>query len=141
MDLKLTKEQCFTLTKMLYVATFVCDGFAPDQLYEDMAELQKYVLLSTRDYQRDVGIPCSENLPGEQAYDEELCPIIDRFQHDAFWDHLTDKMVNNELRNQFTLKKFSALSLEEKLILRLPLTEKYENEFEENGVQNLVIQR
>ena len=63
--------------------------------------------------------------------------FIEEFENDTFWDELIERLVVRDLIGEEGENAFFSMSLEEKFRREEPLRQKYQNEFAENGLDNL----
>jgi hypothetical protein len=65
--------------------------------------------------------------------------FIEPYNNDIFWEELTDRLAERDLINELGIDKMSTLDGIERITLLERKKEKYINEFEENGLENLEI--
>ena len=63
---------------------------------------------------------------------------FDDYEEECFWDHLIYRMADKDLVAKLG-DKAEKLTNEERIDMIDPISEKYVKEFEENGIDNLVI--
>jgi hypothetical protein len=68
--------------------------------------------------------------------------FIDEYDNDSFWEELVNRLAERDLiRQEGGLSNVLRLSIEERLEKQFQLEGKYAVEFEENGLENIVIGR
>lgn len=66
--------------------------------------------------------------------------FIDEYDNDSFWEELTNRLAERDLiKQEGGLSNVLRLSIDERLDKQFRLEEKYAEEFEENGLDNIVI--
>jgi hypothetical protein len=74
---------------------------------------------------------------------EETSPsweFIDEFVDDTFWDELIDRLTKRDLERQVGgYEILRTLSMEARLALEAPIEERYAEEFNRNGLDNVAI--
>ncbi len=64
---------------------------------------------------------------------------IDEFVDDSFWDELRSRLAKRDLIKQEGIDKVEKMNWEERFTREETISEKYFDEFEENGLENLEI--
>ena len=74
---------------------------------------------------------CEENSPAR--------PYIDEFEEETFWDELIDRLANRDILREIGEKKLLSINKEERMKIYFDFEERYQEEFEEHGVERLEI--
>ena len=70
---------------------------------------------------------------------EEYRPFIDEFEDETFWTELTDRLADRDMLRILGDKKILKMTPEERFMTHHDFEEKYEEEFEEHGIERLEI--
>lgn len=65
--------------------------------------------------------------------------FIEEYDDDSFWDQLKTRLVDRDLCRELGEKKFSSLAIEERFAKEEPYSDKYDKEFETDGITRLQI--
>lgn len=81
-----------------------------------------------------------EYFPTAEFEDKSLyMNYIDEFVEDTFWDELIERLVRRDLVREVGEDNFKNMSITERFEKEDPIRQKYEEEFEANGLANLQI--
>jgi hypothetical protein len=136
-NLELSADQYKELLKLIYVGDWVIDepeNIVLNDLVQTVfskaneAGLKKMVEF---DKELDLFLPSLE-------FDEEVIGIVDDYEEECFWDHLIYRLSDRDIEKKLG-KKAEKMSMEEKIELIDPVTEKYIKEFEEHGLDNVKV--
>jgi len=136
-NLELSADQYKELLKLVYVGDWVIDepeNIVLNDLVQTIfskandAGLKKMVEF---DKELELFLPSLE-------FDEEVIGIVDDYEEECFWDHLIYRLSDRDIDKKLG-KKAEKMSMEEKMELIDPVTEKYIKEFEEHGLDNVKV--
>jgi len=136
-NLELSPDQYKELLKLAYVGDWVIDepeNIVLNELVQTIfskageAGLKKMV-----EFDKDLEI-----FTPSLDFDEEVIGIVDDYEEECFWDHLIYRLADRDVEKKLG-KKGEKMSMEEKLELIDPASEKYIKEFEENGLDNVKV--
>jgi hypothetical protein len=146
MKIELSKEEYLTMLELLEMANWVL--YAHDS--DDNPDKGKYRAFEQRilAYAKEAGFgnlieyveKLDEYLPTREF--EETSPgmgYVKEFENDNFWDELIERMAMRDLLRQEGEKKAAQMTFEDMLRKLQPFQEKYGNEFETHGLDNLTI--
>jgi len=72
-----------------------------------------------------------------RPFEESMEPYVDAYDDRRFWEELEDRLAARDLVEKVGAEKAEKLEFEERFKLMESIAERYEEEFVENGVQNL----
>ena len=146
MNIEISKKEYRTLLDVLHIADWVLHAYKTEEgpeteefrvleqkflsLAEDMgfghfveydAEMKKY--FPTREYEETSSV---------------MDAIVD-YDNECFWDELTERLATRDLIQQEGKDKVVALDFEERMIKMETFQGRYEEEFERQGLNRLVI--
>ncbi len=136
-NLELTKEQYKELLKLVYLGDWVIDepeNMVLNVLVQTVFAQSKEIglgKLMEHNKKMDLFMPSGD-------FEDEVVDIIEDYEEDSFWDHLIYRLAERDLHVKLG-KEADAMSMEAKIDMLDPLTEKYVKEFETNGLENLMI--
>lgn len=136
-NLELSADQYKELLKLVYVGDWVIDE--PDNIV--LNDLVQTIFSKANDAGLKKMVEFDKELElflPSLEFDEEVIGIVDDYEEECFWDHLiywlSDRDVDKKLG-----KKAEKMTMEEKMELIDPVTEKYIKEFEEHGLDNVKV--
>ncbi|HOY32215.1 MAG TPA: hypothetical protein PKW80_10085 [Bacteroidales bacterium] len=136
-NLELSAEQYKELLKLVYVGDWVIDEpeniVLNDLVQTIFSKAEEAGLKKLIDFDQKSGL----FLPALE-FDEEIIDIVDDYEEECFWDHLIYRLAERDVENNLG-EKAKGMSMEDKMDLLDPLTERYLNEFEENGLDNVEV--
>jgi hypothetical protein len=136
-NLELSSEQYKELIKLVYIGDWVIDE--PENIV--LNDLVQVVFSKAKDAGHESLIEFDKEMNlymPSQAFDDEVVEIVDDYEEECFWDHLIYRMSEKDLEAKLG-DKAEKLTNEERIDMIDPISEKYVKEFEENGIDNLVI--
>jgi hypothetical protein len=136
-NLELSSEQYKELIKLVYIGDWVIDE--PENMV--LNDLVQVVFSKAKDAGHESLIEFDKEMNlymPSQAFDDEVVEIVDDYEEECFWDHLIYRMSEKDLVAKLG-DKAEKLTNEERIDMIDPISEKYVKEFEENGIDNLVI--
>ena len=136
-NLELSSEQYKELIKLVYIGDWVIDE--PENIV--LNDLVQVVFSKAKDAGQESLIEFDKEMnlyTPSQAFDDEVVEIVDDYEEECFWDHLIYRMADKDLVAKMG-DEAEKLTNEERIDLIDPISEKYVKEFEENGIDNLII--
>jgi len=136
-NLELSSEQYKELIKLVYIGDWVIDE--PENMV--LNDLVQVVFSKAKEAGHESLIEFDKDMNlymPSQTFDDEVVEIVDDYEEECFWDHLIYRMADKDLVAKLG-DKADKLTNEERIDMIDPISEKYVKEFEENGIDNLVI--
>jgi len=148
MEIKLTKEQYENLLKLVYLGNWMVNairsGAEGDEQIEKYNEIEQYIF----SFAKEAGL--EEYIEFDEKYnrffptaDFEEDPEIEKYLQDyndeIFWQELADKLGTRDFIREYGKEAIDKMDQEERFIKLQEFIIKYEEEFEENGIENLEI--
>jgi len=139
-NITFTKEQYRVLLKALFWAEWVknADYSIPDEEGKELQELEQYIFSFTQQSQTTDWITYEDELKKyypTRLMEDELQSVIDKYDEHSFWEKLIHRMARRD-----TYKKYGAENIKDISDFwekEEPFLKKYEEEFVENGIDNL----
>jgi hypothetical protein len=144
MEIKFTKRQYETLMRLVYLGTWVVNGFKADDKNEETDALEQHVYSQARKFGLDKLVPYDEEFDGwfpTQEAEEEWSEDLDRFRDDTFWDELEYRLADRDLVAQYGESVVDHMDPEARLRMEDKLVDHYNEEFAKNGLKNFVLVR
>ena len=136
-NLELSPDQYKELLKLAYVGDWVIDEpeniVLNDLVQTIFSKAGEAGLKKMVEFDKDLEI-----FTPSLDFDEEVIGIVDDYEEECFWDHLIYRLADRDVEKKLG-KKGEKMSMEEKLELIDPASEKYIKEFEENGLDNVKV--
>lgn len=139
MKINFTKKQFKTLLDLVYLGEWLANSTrSHDDRFADYDELVQYIYSFAKEMGCEDLVTYDREINGfypSNEYEEQLQPIIDNNDDYVFWEKLTANLAKRDLdREGGTFN-----SLDDRFRRLCEIEEKYEIEFEENGLANVVI--
>lgn len=141
-DIRLTKKQFENLVKLVNLGNWIVNSYREEDTDDEFNELEEYIFSIAEDNGFDELVEFDPHLdsyyPTTQMEDENF-EIIEEYNNEIFWDELVYRLARRDLVRELGEKNIEELDFEERMEKLLPLIEKYEIEFEKNGLDNFVL--
>jgi hypothetical protein len=146
MKIEITKKEYRTLLDILHIADWVLHAYKTEEgpETEEFRNLeQKFLALAKEmgfEHFVEYDAEMKKYFPTHE-YEEtsSVMDVIVDYDNECFWDELTERLASRDLIQQEGRDKFMAMDFEERLIKTEVLREKYSKEFEQQGVNRVVI--
>ena len=145
MEMNLTKEQYADLVKILYLGTWMVNAFRTNDRIEKFEELEQHILSYSKEFGLHECIVYDDSLKKyfvtKSLEVGEIDQYIDDYNNGNFWDELIYRLAGRDLIRKYGEEKFKKMGWEERLKKESPFIAKYEEEFEEYGIERIEISR
>ena len=143
MKVSLTKKQYKALLKLVMLGDWVANTTPDNSKGEDDEVVQLFLSLA-KDFGYENYVEFDEELKKyfhteEFENDTNVIDIISDYHEYALWEGLVFEFSQRDLIAKYGEKAVEAMSDEERIEKELPLINKYEEEFREYGLDNLVL--
>jgi uncharacterized protein YeaC (DUF1315 family) len=136
-QLELTPDQWEKLVAATYLSGWMTTAHLEEDQTGPFDDLEQVILNQTAHYQMDH--LCIKN-PGSEVFDytaeaaEKFDEMVDEYDDLTFWEELSTRLAERDVAG---LK----MSDEEKADKVMQLADRYDTEFEKNGLKNLMVKR
>lgn len=147
MNLELSIEQYEALLKLVFMGDWIVgfsdyDSPAPGE--NRLSEVAQYVYshadsaglsqLVTHDHN-------SESLTLTREFEESsgIADMMEYYEEETFWEELIHRLAHRDFHRHYGESAIAGMAIEERIEKETPFVEKYANEFNENGLENLKI--
>lgn len=140
MDIKFSKEQYEALIKLVYLGEWVANSARTDDVITDFDELLCYVLSQAKEAGHDIYVQYDDKLKKyfpSQKLEEDLDSFIEEYNTWNFWEDLVYRMAERDLVGKYGREAVTKMSFEQRMEKEQPFLDKYYEEFEKNGIENL----
>jgi hypothetical protein len=140
----LTKENYRTLLELVYMGLWVVTAHrvetdAESRKYE---ELEQYLFSYAKDFNAEELVerdPKFNEIFPTQQLEEECTRFIEEYDNDTFWEDLIYRLARRDFTRKYGEEAISKMTTEERFKNEEEFIEKYSNEFETNGLDNIKI--
>jgi hypothetical protein len=146
MKINFTKKEYQTLVEMLLTADWIIrsDEDEPRKETEPYGALRKKVLAHFKEMgmEADFTYDPEGGEYFETAAYEERAPhmrFIEAFEEASFWSRLAYKLAARDVASEVRSRGEESMSQEERLVRLFEITERYEQEFEEHGLDQVMV--
>jgi hypothetical protein len=141
MNITGTKEEFKTLLELIYAGNILVNGMrSKEERVQEYAQMEQQVFAMAKDFELEGIVAYSEEfqeyMPTAEYEEEGIDEYIDAYDTHVFWEELVMRLARRDALNYagdidqtITKQKLSEMQMQ--------LEEKYEEEFEENGLANL----
>ncbi|MBS3819991.1 hypothetical protein KGY73_10895 [bacterium] len=140
-----TEEQFKALLKLVYLGNYMINGIRTQP-----NRLKEFDNLVERIYSVAQKAGCSDYIeydkedktyqPAAQL-EEEADDFIDDYDDNVFWEELILRLSQRDLRQEYGTEAVENMELRERLQKQTELEKVYLKEFEDNGIENITIQK
>jgi hypothetical protein len=145
MKLELSIEQYEALLKLVFIGDWVV-GFSdydnPEPGENRLNEVAQYIYsqadeaglghLITHDQNSD-----TLTLTREFEESSGIADIMEYYEEETFWEELIHRLAHRDFNRHFGDTAISQMAIEERIEKETPFVDKYVQEFNENGLENL----
>lgn len=144
MKIEVTKEQLASLAKLVYLGNWLANSWRTDDVIEEYDEIESLVLEAAAKNGLEDYVEFDEEekkaFPSAEL-EEKLAETVDFYNDNTFWDQLIYRMADRDYLRKFGEEAWDDLATEAGMEREKPLVNKYEKEFNENGLDRLEIRR
>ena len=146
MQIDFSKEEYHTLLGILEIANWVLSAHRTDEPEDrkeyrdleqkifDYAEAFGFGDLITYDKEYDRYFPTRKH-----DDNSSVRPFIDEYEDETFWEELVERFADRDMLREIGEMKLLSMNQEERFKAHLDFEEKYQEEFEEHGIERLEI--
>jgi hypothetical protein len=145
MEIVLSADEYKNLIEMLYIAEWVMNAHNvnPDPSTERYTTLEQKILSLAKEFGHnklvDYDSEFGEYFPSRTVEEGITEKYIEEYDNETFWNELIDRLVDRDMIRNNKEEDLNKMTIEERLEKEDPLRKKYETEFENNEIDNLVI--
>jgi hypothetical protein len=144
MKIELTKQQLASLAKLVYMGNWLANSWRTDDVVQEFDEIESLVLNAAARNGLEEYVEYDEDektaFPSAEL-EEKMADMVDFYNDNTFWDHLIYRMADRDYARKYGDDALNELTTEKGMEREKPLLDKYEKEFNENGIDRLEIRR
>jgi L-rhamnose mutarotase len=149
MKIELSKEEYRSLLDLLYLGEWLLDAHdevkdSEKQRYEDVIQkVYSYAKEADCENLIEYAEDMKQYFPTREYEDTSMChQYIDEYDDESFWYELMSRLIERDIQQMIREGVIIApMTGEERLRIGYPIETKYQDEFEENGLDNVVIRK
>jgi hypothetical protein len=143
MEIKLTEEQYEKLIKIIYMGMWIADVNEDDNF--KFSEIEQLI------YSYSTQIPDQKLIEYDQVdqkyypsekfdTDDVISNCIETYEDSSFWDELIDRLTKRDMIKKYGLESLHEMTHEEIFEKEKEFIDKYENIFQESGLDKLALE-
>ena len=144
MKINFTKNQYETLLKAVYLGNWVVNSANEEPDGNKFDKLEEYLFSFAKDFDLEHYAAFDEQ---DETYhpsleleeDEEVDEYIQDYDDGIFWEKLIFNLARRDMENEYGEDAVEKMPDEERYVKEQSFADKYEKEFEKNGLKNLTI--
>lgn len=148
MKINITKNEYRLLLDVFSIATWVMNSYKyePDPKSVPYENLEQKFMAFAKDFgfknliEYDKKMEKYFHTPEYEDSESDM-QFIDEFEDDSFWEKLGFNLAKRDLINEIGFDEFKKMESFDRLKKIDELTEKYHDEFEKNGIRNLMVSK
>ncbi len=148
MKINITKKEYRLLLDIFSIATWVMNShkYEPDPKTIPYETLEKKFMAFAKDFGFKNLVEYDQKLdsyyPTSEFEESEAdMKFIEEFEQDSFWEKLGSNLAKRDLINEIGLQQFENMEPFDRFQKTEKTAAKYHEEFEKNGIKNLIIHR
>lgn len=141
MKINITKSEYRLLLEALYLASWMMNAHDYEMKDNDHAKFRDKIFSYFKEMEAEDYIAYDKELDGHfelAAFDEAMHrKYIDMYNTNNFWEELLERLATRDLINEFGEDHCQSMDFIERSEKIDAIRERYENEFEKNGISNI----
>jgi len=144
MQVNLTKKEYITLPEMVYLADWMLHSYRTDRPPDRQAhrQLEEKILSLAKEFGCDDMVQFDQKLNAHfptREFEDSVTPFIEEYDDDTLWAELTERLMQRDVVRAVGEEKLRTLTIEERLKAEEPHEQKYNDEFQEHGLERLEV--
>lgn len=143
MKIEFTKEQFENLIKLVYLGNWMANANRTGDKIKKYENLEDYVFSFAKDFGLDEYVDDEDAAKGKffptRFFEEEtdVDEIRDEYEDDTFWNELPDRLGERDFFKKYSQEEREKMTQKERFLKMQECVIKWEEEFEENGIERL----
>ncbi|MDO8668642.1 MAG: hypothetical protein Q7K35_06205 [bacterium] len=146
MKINLTKNQYLALMKLVYLGNWLANASRlQDEQIKEYEEMEGYIFSFAEEF------GCNRYVEHEPEDDARYFPtryfeeeaevrgLIEDYDNEIFWQEAVDRFGDRDFIKKYGREEIEKMDRDERFIKIMECQEKYEKEFEENGIERMEI--
>ena len=145
MKINFSKKQFENLIKLVYLGNWMINAIrVGDEKIKKYDEIEQYIYSFAKDFGLEKYIEFSKKynkfFPARELEEgTDVEQYREEYDNETFWEDLIDRLTRRDFIKKYGEGTVKKMSLEERIEKEYPFEEKYRNEFEKNGIENLKV--
>lgn len=144
MKIDFTKSQYEDLLKVVCLGVWMINSHRTEDIVDKYEELEEYLLSFSADFGTERFAEFDEELKRffptrEFEEDTDIERFREEYDDNTFWDELIYRLARRDLIRTYGEAGVFTMTTDELIEKEQPFIDKYEEEFERNGIDNLEI--
>lgn len=141
--IEFTREQYRNLLKLVYMGHWMANSHR-DEPVTELDDIENYIYSFADTFGStdliDMDTKLNQHYP-TLDFENQMDPSIQEYDEYTFWDELAWRMADRDFDNKFDPAQTLVMTGEEIIIQKDAMVEKYYEEFDLNGLDNLVLKK
>lgn len=146
MKINFTKKQYLALLKLAYLGNWLANASRlQDEQIKEYEEAEDYIFSFAKEFGYDRYVDHEPKDDGKyyptRYFEEEtdVETLREDYNNETFWEEAADRFGDRDFIKKYSKEEIEKMDRDERFTKRMECEEKYEKEFEENGIDNLEI--
>lgn len=148
MKINFTKKQYLALIKSVYLGNWLANASRlPDEHIKEYEEAEDYIFSFAKEFGYDRYVD-HEPQDGDRYFptrwfeeETDVETLREDYDNETFWDEAVDRFGERDFFEKYGKEEIEKMDRDERFIKRMECEEKYEKEFEENGIDRMEIKK
>ena len=144
MKINFTKKQYEDLIKLVYLGNWFVNSHRTNDVVGEYEELEQYIFSYFEDFGMEQYIEYDKTIDEyfptrEFEADTEIEDFKEEYDNYTFWNELIHRLARRDMIKKYGEANVLSMTPDVLISKEAPFIEKYEDEFEMNGIENLEI--
>lgn len=143
MLIEMNERQYRALLKMVWLGNWAINAHRePDETQTEYNDLEQHLMAQAHSFGQEELVQFIQDdhrFYTASGFEEELLAVVDEYDDHTFWSQLESRLTERDLMNEYGEDALETMPDDEIQERERPVLEKYMDEFDKNGIQNLVI--
>ena len=141
MEISLSKKQYKSLIKLVYLGEWFVNSYRVEHnMDKEMDDIAHHIYSYAKDFETENLLQKDINkIYPTGKLEEMLEHYIEEYNDDNFWDALIERLAGRDFVDKYDEKEILKMDPFERMSKIEEIEEKYEDEFVENGLKNIIV--
>ena len=146
MKIEFTKKQFEELLKVAYLGNWMANaihnGTQEDPQYENIDGIEDYIFSFAKEFGFENYVDYEDKYKKyfpTNEFDELVQKFIEDYDEDCFWEELFYRIYDRDFERAYSDEEISKMEMKERFKKEEPFRKKWDNEFNEHGIERLEI--
>lgn len=147
MQIEFNKKQYENLLKLVYLGNWMANAHRADDRIEKFEELEHYIF----SFAKDFGFPkyADAEMVGDGKFyptrkfeeETEVHDLHDDYDNETFWHEIADRLSRRDFVRKYSMGEYKNMDTEERFEKMQEFDDKWDDEFEEYGIERLEVKK